>query len=181
MGSPPPSWTAEPSTSGWPRHASARTPVDGLARRPGEAHTRQLTIAHLGEDRQNPLRSHEHSRQVRGVTKLIHVGPDTLTGTAGGPSSATTTPPSPNTSGIHRAQYQAVHARRRHPRAQPPPRRRSPVQSRSTKRSGPPSSWPNAVPDWLIKRARLGGVVIRLPHARRIVDRFGTQANLTTR
>jgi hypothetical protein len=75
-GSPQPSWTAEPSTSGWPRHAFARTPVDGLARRPGEGHTRQPTSAHLAEDRQSPLRSRGRSRQVPGVSELINVSPD---------------------------------------------------------------------------------------------------------
>jgi hypothetical protein len=76
MGSPPPSWTAEPSTSGWPRHAFARTAVDELARRPGEGHMRQPTSAHLGEDRQSPLRSHGRSRKVPGVGELTHMGPD---------------------------------------------------------------------------------------------------------
>jgi hypothetical protein len=78
MGPPPPSWTAEPSTSGWPRHAFARTPVDGLARRPGEGHTRQPTSAHLAEDRQSPLRSRGRSRQVPGVSELINVSPDRI-------------------------------------------------------------------------------------------------------
>ena len=48
----------------------------GLARCPGGAHTRQPTIGHPGEDRQNPLRSRGHSRHIPGVSELIHVGPD---------------------------------------------------------------------------------------------------------
>jgi len=107
MGSPLPSWKAEWSTSGWPRHASAHTPVDGLARRPGEVHTRQPTIAHLGEDRQSPLRSRGRSSQVPGVSELINISPDRT----GGNSPSATNLDAGKRSGAH----QLIDPRPAHP------------------------------------------------------------------